>query len=84
MLDTPRLRARDLAKRGEAQGGRGRCAFGHTIRHVSSRHLKINNQKKQKTESFLLTVFQIGDEEEVVEEAEAVGFFLFEEVHEAI
>jgi hypothetical protein len=34
VLRTAPRRARDLAKRGEAQGGRGRCAEGHTIRHV--------------------------------------------------
>jgi hypothetical protein len=34
VLCTLRFRARDLAKRGKAQGGRRRCAAGHTIRHV--------------------------------------------------
>ena len=28
-----------FAKRGEAQGGRGRCAEGHTIRHVGLKRL---------------------------------------------
>jgi len=34
MLRAVRLRGRDLAQRDKAQGGRGRCAIGHTIRHI--------------------------------------------------
>jgi hypothetical protein len=39
VLRTAPRRARDLAKRGEAQGGRWGCAEGHTIRHVCSKRL---------------------------------------------
>src|ERR1700722_811906 len=43
MLYMPRLRAHDLAKRGEAQGGRRGCASaaGRTTRHVSSNPKQI-------------------------------------------
>src|SRR5262249_21775838 len=46
VLYTPRLRANDLAKRGEAQGGRWRCAVGHTIRHVYRRRSSFLYFKK--------------------------------------
>ena len=42
VLCTDRFRVRDLAKRGESQGGRGRCANGRTIRHVYINNLRMN------------------------------------------
>jgi hypothetical protein len=43
VLRTAPLRGHDLAKRGEAQGGRGRCAEGRTIRHVYSLNKHLFN-----------------------------------------
>lgn len=46
VLGALRLRARDLAKRGEAQGGRRRRTLEHTIRHVYGRRRQFCFSKK--------------------------------------
>src|SRR5580658_10250155 len=54
MLYMPRLRAHDLAKRGEAQGGPRGCASkaGRTTRHVSS------NQSKRLPKNHFISVMK--------------------------